>query len=658
MSIGAWSTLSFLDDDLLALEAAALLSLFPPQNVSLISHFLGDWIDVGDGHLVAGKRSPEEIELGLAGGWLREARLELPSLASGMLCSDPVAALEECALLVGAAVFEAEPVMPHIAVAFLNLHAAVGARELEKLPEIKINMVWDAWRCVRAFVLATSKDRLADTAPGEPTMNGGHLSEWMSHDKDLSGDDAAWTAGLGPMFQSLNGWNSMWSMPPRPDTGEPLEWAAYWAPLPLLAIGVLGWSDPALALARWILMGMPSNSPGLSLLKRAWGPDALRYFCHPQMDWDLAKDGKHGLIHSGPMIAHIFAERDDASGTIHCGGLHIGDHLDRQLMRTLPGDDVTIFQPLGDNAGRKYVLQLNKYDGWYAQLRRIGRKLSHQPGAAGLTLTLISPPFGLLGTFRQSADTGRWHATQEEVHLLGNSRLLERMEHPFSAIFHDAQRESAHGSRRYTSLSPCLTFYVASELARRHSGYGLYWDDKFKGPLDASLHLKHNKKPEVFLPRDGRVGSLYNSKHFILGQAEILAFASPRELIQGIEGLLGLTSPRHSLPTDRHNIMYRTMSYVLSATQHDRSSWNFFADTPFAAGRSWQSKNSMNGEGQYMWATGLPWTLVRDDKPVAMVTPDGMAYVDGGQVDLLAAYAKHARKLAPMVRDVFGDILP
>lgn len=657
MSIGEWTHLSSLDDDLLALEAAALLSLFPPQSVSLISHFLGEWIDVG-GLLMAAPRSTQDIEQGLAGEWVRQAGLELPSLASGILCADPVAALRECALLIGAAVKESEPLMPHVAVAYLNLYATVGTRELEVHPEIDTSLVWDAWRCVQAFLLALSNDRLGDAVPGEPAMVGGAFSEWMSHDKDLSNDDAAWTAGLGPMFQSLNGWDSTWSMPPRPSTDKALDWAAYWAPLPLLAISVLGWSDPALGLARWILMGMPSNSPALSLLKRVWGPGALRYFCHPQMDWDLAKEGKHGLIHSGPMIAQLFAESDDAGSYVHCGGLHIGEHLDGQLMGTHPVNDVTIFQPLGENVRQEYVVHLNRYDGWYAQLRRIGRKLSHQPDPSEFALTLIAPPFGLLGTFRRSEDTGRWHATQNDIHLLGNSRLLERIGHPFSAVLRDAQRETAYGSRGHTSLSPCLTFYVASELARRHAGYGLYWDDKFKGPLDASLRLKHNKKPEVFLPRDGRVGSLYNSKHFILGPAEILAFASPRELIQGIEGLLGLTSPPHSLPTDRHNIMYRTMSHILSATHHDRSSWNFFADTPFPAGRSWQSKDPMNGEGQYMWATGLPWTLVRDDKPVAMVTPDGMAYVDGGQVDLLAAYAKHARKLASMVRDVFGDILP
>lgn len=657
MSIGEWSSLSSLDDDRLALEAAALLSLFPPQSVWLISRFLGEWIEVGD-LLMTAPRSPEDIEQGLSGDWVREAGLELPSLASGLLCPDPVAALHECAILIAAANRKSEPLMPHIAVAYLNLYAAVGTHELELHDEIDTSLVWDAWRCVRAFILAMSAERFADAAPDEPTMVGGVFSEWMSHDSDLSSDDPAWTAGLGPMFQSLNGWDSTWSMPPRPCTNNALDWAAYWAPLPTLAIGVLGWSDPALGLARWILMGMPSSSsPALSLLKRVWGSDSLRYFCHPQMDWDLAKEGKHGLIHSGRMIAQLFTEPGDAGSYVRCGGLHMGDHLDRQLMRTQAGD-VRIFQPLGKNVPQEYFVHLNRYEGWYAQLRRIGRKLSPQPGASGLTLTLVAPPFGLLGTFRHSEDTGRWHATQNDIHLLGNSRLVERMEHPFSAVFRDAQRETAYGSRGHRSLSPCVTFFVASELARRHAGYGLYWDDKFKGPLDASLHLKHDKKPEVFLPRDGRVGSLYNSEHFILGPAEILAFASPRELIQAIEGLFGLTSPRHSLPTDRHNIMYRTMSHILSATERDRSSWNFFPDTPFPAGRSWQPKDLMNDEGQYSWATGLPWTLVRDDTAVAMVTPDGMAYIGGDKVDLLAAYAEHARKLVPMVRDVFGDILP
>jgi hypothetical protein len=43
---------------------------------------------------------------------------------------------------------------------------------------------------------------------------------------------------------------------------------------------------------------------------------------------------------------------------------------------------------------------------------------------------------------------------------------------------------------------------------------------------------------------------------------------------------------------------------------------------------------------------------------VAVVTPDGLAYVGRRRIDLLAAYGKHSRKLDPMVRDVFDDILP
>jgi hypothetical protein len=191
------------------------------------------------------------------------------------------------------------------------------------------------------------------------------------------------------------------------------------------------------------------------------------------------------------------------------------------------------------------------------------------------------------------------------------------MEHPFSAIYREAQRESAHKTRGGTrvSIGRAFAFNVASELARRHAGYGLYWDDKFKPPPTAPLHLRRSTKPVVFLPRDGRVGSLDQTHGFMLEPTGILAFASPPEPIEAIGSRLGLASPRHSLPTDRHNIMYRTMAHILASTAYDDADWTLAADTPFAgAGRAWAAKIPTN-DADDRWASGVPWTLLRDDEP-------------------------------------------
>ncbi|WP_426940216.1 hypothetical protein [Pseudarthrobacter sp. S6] len=332
-------------------------------------------------------------------------------------------------------------------------------------------------------------------------------------------------------------------------------------------------------------------------------------------------------------------------------------HLGWQLLASGPGSG-TLFSEIGQGECHAYLLRLETLAGWYAQLHTIGGELTLQHPGLSIELTILAPSVGILGRFSQSQVTARWHSTTEEVHCLGNTGTVAERNLPssegsrFSKL---ATPTDGRPSRRYTNA---LVFWVASELARRHSGYGLYYNDNH--PADsAALILRHDSKPTVVLPRHGRVGSHGWTEDAEFKFDELLAFQSSRALIHAVEHRLGLPSPTGALPTTRHNLMYRAMAVILASTCHDKDDWNFAAGS-IGWGRPgpWDEWTSPWQTRKSSWASGMPWTLLKNGQPHAILTPDGIVHEQNDRTDLFNAYVHKDRRIMTTIGEVFGRILP
>jgi len=64
------------------------------------------------------------------------------------------------------------------------------------------------------------------------------------------------------------------------------------------------------------------------------------------------------------------------------------------------------------------ILEIGQYANWYGELGRLGEFV----GRANGSVDIYCKPVGWLGTYRLSPRTSVWHATTEEVHLLGFPR--------------------------------------------------------------------------------------------------------------------------------------------------------------------------------------------------------------------------------------------
>ncbi|MGN7198601.1 hypothetical protein [Arthrobacter sp. SAFR-044] len=367
MPIRAWIPVESLDDDLLTLESAAVLSLLAKYRTSELSTAIKKWQQVQlsfDGS--AQERARVERAITVLRSLLKSTGLVLPSLLkNNRLPSLETVTNEMSSIVRGPLGIENSP---QAAVALLNLacddslkQAGIAADLLDS------QLINRAWRHIRRFVTQLLHSSAHGPAPKlkEPLSN-----DWMAHEPDLLGDYTPWSLGIGPMFHTLAGWDSTWFMRKGMIKDELWKLISYWTPLPHLALGPLGWSDPALGVARWILMGMPNETRELSLVSRVWGTDALMYFAHPQADWLPQPHTSLGfaLRTSGRKVSQIYETLGNAKSFSECGSLHMHVHLQWQLgigNDGPPAGDWRVYSSM-EGCLPKFVLELEK---WQAGIR-------------------------------------------------------------------------------------------------------------------------------------------------------------------------------------------------------------------------------------------------------------------------------------------------
>ncbi|MCO4236897.1 hypothetical protein NG702_05575 [Pseudarthrobacter sp. MDT3-28] len=615
-------------DDLLTLESAAVLTLVAKHGFKNLSVAISNWQLVEKG-LGGTKQESAQIEGAFTalGTLLESTGLVLPSaLRENRLTSSEAVMNEMLTIVQGP--FGCEN-GPQAAVALLNVLCEKqlgGHRYAASL--MGNGLVLRAWKHIYRFVhVLRSKPKHALT----PGLKGPLAEDWIAHDSDLVGDNTPWSLGIGPLFQTLAGWDSTWLMAKGKMSYQQSDSISYWTPLPLLAIGPLGWSDPAVGVARWILMGMPDETPELSLLFRVWGADALMYFSHPQMDWIPQSHEYLGfeLRTSGRRISEIYESRESTEAFSGCGGLHMQVHLQWQL-RAGFNEIVGEAHMYGHEAGRKpkFVLELEKMAGWHAQLYSAGDKLSAEVSNPDIELIVVAPPVGSLGTFRRSRTTGLWYSGSHEAHLLGHSDLRGPLRRIPSTVGMPATSPTLAStpSMRHTSA---IAFWLASELARRHPHYVLHG-----AGLDG-LNLVSPAGPTIHISRHATVSG---DGRELVGTSELFAAEDKQGLIGDLEERIGLPLRKHAAPTTERTVVYRTMAHIASIVIGDKAAWNLVgADSERHIGA---------------------WHLTRDGSIMALLTTDGNVRISGRTVNLLERYHVHGHRMTPMIGEVFGAVLP
>ncbi len=418
MRVDPWVPFESLHDSLLTLESAAVLC-WPARGRTAEARGVADqWqaarlvLPIVDESSLRGAISRLRL-------FLLETGLSLPTAAKVESIGQLEGALLEMRAIVEGS--ERDPRRAVASLALLNLACNGLVETCDVGPEIlQSETINKAWRSIIGVLLKVSRrhegpsPRLLRPAP----------EEWSAHDPELVGDNSPpWTWGIGPLFHTLAGWDSTWQMQRGLFDDRNSDNARYWAPLPTLAIALLGWSDPAIGVARWIVQGMPRSCPELTVLARVWGHDALRYFSAPQMDWIPYS---HHLLKfevgtSGRLISEVLERWCGEGGLSDCQGLHIQAHLDMQLFA--PDRQIRerprCFREMNAERGR-LVLTLGDIAGWYSQLQREGDSLALAFSGTELELTIVAPPVGALGTFSRSTITGVWHSVPHEVHLWGH----------------------------------------------------------------------------------------------------------------------------------------------------------------------------------------------------------------------------------------------
>lgn len=73
-----------------------------------------------------------------------------------------------------------------------------------------------------------------------------------------------------------------------------------------------------------------------------------------------------------------------------------------------------------DRASRSAIVVAESADGWYAQLADHARELPTLAGAMSWHVDVYVKPWGFVGTFRRSRDTGLWFSGRHRHHIVGN----------------------------------------------------------------------------------------------------------------------------------------------------------------------------------------------------------------------------------------------
>lgn len=255
------------------------------------------------------------------------------------------------------------------------------------------------------------------------------------------------------------------------------------------------------------------------------------------------------------------------------------------------------------------------------------------------------------------------------------------VEHPQMTFIADAAdspnaSEVDEPGRSTLSEAPSLrriiaeSWWIASELAARHPEYVVWEMHPGGGTYDCLALLKPgDESPDVQLNRAGSLHVL--SGDFHLSWREVLADPSSHGPVKSIEEAAGLTLNEHRPPSTQRTLTYRFIGALLRMQIHDRYTWD--ARNEFLDSSGWESADfrgymarfpaavaaarSTTNLGLYGEPQSHFWAILRDEKPVGLVSVEGVLYRDNGTFDLMAEYRAAGRSLTLVITKCVGDWL-
>jgi hypothetical protein len=241
-----------------------------------------------------------------------------------------------------------------------------------------------------------------------------------------------WFINIPKVFAALahpDGTHDFIQLPARGEK-HPGNASAYWASLLYLFAYSFGWESPAHGIRWWNDSGFPTDDDRLALVKQVWVDDGMfEYFyewlmtTQPRFEFGAARPT--GRLAYG---AYQGEQRFAVNGELpvmdgyhlpYGGGtdpLHLVQHVSNYWSKASTEGCSLILSNDGSPTG---VLLADNWSSWWSFLQQSPRLASPHPSGRSWRIEVIVRPFGLVGTFRRSRETGVWFAGKHRFHVAG-----------------------------------------------------------------------------------------------------------------------------------------------------------------------------------------------------------------------------------------------
>lgn len=250
--------------------------------------------------------------------------------------------------------------------------------------------------------------------------------------REAFGGEFWWGWGVAGCFQALASPRSGAPVPSLPQKGDPHPQSlGYWGALHFLLLYRLGWSAPHRGLQRWYELGKPIDDPTLCFIAYVWGRDSALdiYF-----EWLLRRRPIFNLTTTQPwadvdpaalpeewnLWLRNFRGSSESSRFEwfnNAGGgdpLHLTAHFEQ--VKTSQDESVLLVDPRQRDRAHLITSSVTSF---YRELHSYSAALP-MVGLHSWKVDVHAPSVGVLGTFRQSAETGLWFTGRHQVHAMGN----------------------------------------------------------------------------------------------------------------------------------------------------------------------------------------------------------------------------------------------
>ncbi len=216
------------------------------------------------------------------------------------------------------------------------------------------------------------------------------------------------------------------------ETADHIEQAAAVVSVLELAMFGLGWRRPDIGLAAWIGLGRPTDHPILALLDDWWGEDIAlitTWAGHPDCAAFNLLDEQVSEACGLPSQPFQQLRRNPALEEHpwiqnHCLGgsdpFHSSFHVPVPVLPNYSCDRAEPPRWITNSTSNPPTATMitSRYPGWYAHLVHGGDKLPSS--TRSWRVDVVIQPFGWLGQYRRSRQTGMWFTGRHRWHMLGH----------------------------------------------------------------------------------------------------------------------------------------------------------------------------------------------------------------------------------------------